>query len=138
MTTATPHQHLTRALLRWPSFGVEHTFLARLNSGMLDAALLADFIPEDFYLACAALKGVPSAIQEIQSLLAEQFRALVHFRLTPANLEDIREAMFAALLVRRPDAAPRLERYSGTGPLAGWMRVGATREVLSWLRKHHC
>jgi RNA polymerase sigma-70 factor (ECF subfamily) len=136
MTATTPHQHLVRALVRWPSFGVEHTFLARLNSGILDAAALAEFAPEDFYLACAALKGVPAAIAQVETLLAQQFAALGHFRLSSATLEDIRVTMLSNLVVESPDSPARLERYSGTGPLAGWLRVAATREVLTWMRRN--
>jgi RNA polymerase sigma-70 factor (ECF subfamily) len=131
----TPHEYLTRALARWPALGVEHTFVARLNSDLIEGLQPGEFQPEDFYLACAAAKGVPAAVQEVSALLTAQFRALGHFRLPAAILEEIQAQVAASLLVGTPGAPARLERYSGRGPLAGWLRVTATREVLDWLRK---
>jgi RNA polymerase sigma-70 factor (ECF subfamily) len=120
--------------MRWPDFGVEHAFLSRLNSGIIEQGVSEEFAPEDFYLACAALKGVPGAVKEVEALLAAKFRALSHFRLPAATLDDIRAQLLAGLLVSAPEAPARLERYAGRGVLAGWLRVTATREVLSWLK----
>jgi RNA polymerase sigma-70 factor (ECF subfamily) len=128
----TPHEYLLRALARWPDLGVEHTFLARLNTGVLETEVLDPVVPEDLYLACAALKGVPAAVREVQSLVKAQFAALGHFRLAPAVIDDVRGLFMARLLV----TPARLERYSGRGPLEAWLRVAATRDVLSWLRQN--
>lgn len=128
-------EHLLKAQQRWPTFDVGHAFLARLNSGVIDPTELASFAAEDFYLACGALKAVPAALVEVEKLLAEQFRAMGHFRLSAAQLEEIRAALFSALVVAG-SGRPRLERYLGRGPLAGWLRVVATREVLTWMRSH--
>jgi RNA polymerase sigma-70 factor len=130
----TPHEQLTRALIRWPDFGMEHAFLSRLNSGIIEVGSAEEFTPEDFYLACAALKGVPGAVKEVEAILAAQFRALGHFRLPAATLEDIRAQLMGSLVVSAPDAPARLERYAGRGALGGWLRVTATREVLNWLK----
>lgn len=129
----TPHEYLNQALVRWPDFRVEHAFLARLGSGALELGAQS-FAPEDFYLSCAALKGVPEAVKEVEAMLATQFAELGHFRLQAAELEDIRARLLGELLVA--EGRPRLERYSGAGPLAGWLRVVATREVLSFLRRN--
>lgn len=128
-------EHLLKAQQRWPTFDVGHAFLARLNSGIVEQGELEAFAAEDFYLACGALKAVPAALVEVERVLAEQFRAMGHFRLTPAQLEEVRAALFSALVVAGA-GRPRLERYLGRGPLAGWLRVVATREVLSWMRQH--
>lgn len=130
----TPHAFLTQALVRWPSFGVEHVFLSRLNSGILEADELAAFMPEDFYVACAAVKGIDGAVAHVDTLLKEQFRSLGHFRLAAHELEEIRASLMQSLVVAGDGALPRLERYLGRGPLAGWLRVVATREVITWLR----
>lgn len=132
----TPHEQLNVALSSWPDFGVEHTFLARLGSLALGAADTELFAAGDFYLACAALKGVPAAVKEVEAMLAARFGELGHFRLQAAELEDLRAHLLAELLVAPSSALPRLERYSGVGPLAGWLRVVATREVLSGIRRN--
>lgn len=130
----TPHAYLTQALARWPSFGVEHVFLSRLNSGILEADEQSAFVPEDFYLACAAVKGIDAAVAQVRSVLNDQFRSLSHFRLAAHELDEIRDALMQTLVVAQEPARPRLERYLGRGPLAGWLRVVATREVITWLR----
>jgi RNA polymerase sigma-70 factor (ECF subfamily) len=131
----TPSQLLLQALARWPNFGVEHAFLARLNSGILDAAGRETFVPEDFYLACAALKKNAAALAQVSQLLEAQLPALRHLRLSPAELDDVKSALLADLFIAPEGRRPRLERYSGTGPLAGWLRVVATREALNMVRK---
>jgi RNA polymerase sigma-70 factor (ECF subfamily) len=131
----TPHDLLQQAMARWPNFDVGHVFLARLNSHPLEATELDSFIPKDFYLACAALKGIESAVREVESLLDEQFRALGHFRLDAATRDDLKAQLLASLLTAS-DGPPRLQRYEGRGPLAGWLRVVATRQVLTWLRQN--
>ncbi len=127
-------EHLMRAQTRWPTFDVGHAFLARLNSGVIEPTELEAFEAEDFYLACAALKAVPAALVEVEKVLAAQFRAMGHFRLSDSQLDELRAALFSALVVTGGPARPRLERYLGRGPLAGWLRIVATREVLTWLR----
>jgi RNA polymerase sigma-70 factor (ECF subfamily) len=134
--TTTPGHLLLKALDRWPDLGAEHTFLARLNSGMLDAATLDAFVPEDFYVACAALKKHSAAVAHITQLLDSQVKQLGHLRLRPSELDDVRLALAAELFVAPEPKRPRLERYSGVGPLGGWLRVVATRDALLWLRRH--
>jgi RNA polymerase sigma-70 factor (ECF subfamily) len=132
----TPSQLLSRALLKWPDFGVEHAFLARLNSAVLDAQSANAFCAEDLYLAIAAVKKNTAALGQVTQLLDEQLRTLGHFRLSPAEVQDIRSILLAELFVAPDGGRPRLERYSGLGPLGGWLRVVATREALKWLRSH--
>jgi RNA polymerase sigma-70 factor len=132
----TPGNLLLRALAAWPSFGVEHVFLARLNSGVLDAEALQTFVPEDFYLACAALKQNPGAVAHVTGLLEQQTRFLGHLRLTQAELDDVFAGLASELFIAPEGSRPRLERYSGTGPLAGWLQVVLTRDALKWLRKN--
>lgn len=132
----TPGHLLLRALAVWPDFGAEHTFLARLNSGVLDLQALEAFVPEDFYLACAALKQNPAALEKVTSLLGQQARFLGHLRLAPAEVEDLVAQLSSELFVAPEGSRPRLERYSGTGALAGWLQVVLTRDALKWLRSH--
>lgn len=126
-------EHLMKAQQRWPSFDVGHTFLARLNSGLVELAEVEGFCAEDFYMACAALKSVPQALVELERLVTQAFAGMGHFRLSPTQLGELRASLFSDLVVAG-EGRPRLERYLGRGPLAAWLRVVATRHVLSWLR----
>jgi len=132
----TPGQLLLKAVSRWPDFAAEHTFLARLNSGMLDAGSATDFLPEDFYLACAALKKNAAAVAAVKRLLDDQLRTLSHLRLSAAELDDVKGALLAELFVAPHGRRARLERYSGIGPLASWLRVVATRDALDYLKRN--
>src|SRR5688572_24563516 len=114
----TPGQLLLKAVSKWPDFAAEHTFLARLNSGMLDVSQAGEFSPEDFYLACAALKKNGSAVQAVTKLTEDQLGTLGHLRLSAAELDDVKGALLGELFVAPAGRRPRLERYSGIGPLA--------------------
>jgi RNA polymerase sigma-70 factor (ECF subfamily) len=132
----TPGHLLLRALAVWPDFNAEHTFLARLNSGVLDLQALESFVPEDFYLACAALKQNPAAVAKVSGMLEQQTRYLGHLRLGPAEVDDLFAQLSSELFVAPEGGRPRLERYSGTGSLAGWLQVVLTRDALKLLRSH--
>jgi RNA polymerase sigma-70 factor (ECF subfamily) len=132
----TPGSLLLKALAVWPDYSAEHVFLARLNSGVLDAQALGSFVPEDFYLACAAMKQNPQAVAHVTELLERQTRFLGHLKLAPAEVDDIFAALASELFIAPEGGRPRLERYSGTGPLAGWLQVVLTRDALKWLRSH--
>ena len=126
-------EHLMKAQERWPTFDVGHAFLARLNSGLVELAELEGFCAEDFYVACAALKTVPAALVEVERLVTLAFSGLSHFRLSVTQLGELRASLFSELIVAGA-GRPRLERYLGRGPLGAWLRVVATRHVLSWMR----
>jgi RNA polymerase sigma-70 factor (ECF subfamily) len=132
----TPGQLLLEAVARWPDLGVEHVFLGRLNAQALDAQSLDGFVPGDFYLACGALKQRPTAVAAVTALVSAQFRALSHLRLAPAELEDVKAELLGGLFVAADGVRPRLERYSGIGVLEAWLRVVATRDALSWLKRN--
>jgi len=70
-------------------------------------------------------------------VLDDQLRTLRHFKLSSAELDDVRSVLLGELYVALPGGRPRLERYSGVGALGGWLKVVATREALRWLRGHN-
>lgn len=124
----TVEELLARALDRWPGLDAEGAFRERLA---LDGEELEDLFAEDLYVACAALGGHSSAIERVGQLLSGQMVLLAGFRLRAEELEDVRASIMASLVVGQ---SPRLTRYSGRGPLEAWLRVVATREVLTWVR----
>ncbi len=49
-------------------------------------------------------------------------------------MDDIFAGLSSELFIAPEGKRPRLERYSGTGALAGWLQVVLTRDALKWLR----
>ncbi len=73
---------------------------------------------------------------QVTLLLEQQLPWLSHLRMSKAELDDVKSELLADLFVAPDGKRPRLERYAGSGPLAGWLRVVATRQALNFLRKH--
>src|SRR5690242_10243664 len=111
---------LAQALGVWPDFGVEEDFLRRLEAGILEPQAADAFVPADFYLACAAQKGVPGAVKALRALLDAQVRFLPRFELDAAQVDDLLASTLEKLLVPGPDAPPKLTRYLGRGSLTSW------------------
>ncbi len=88
----------------------------------------------DLYLALASLDGDPTAQNTLKTLVAEQAARLSHFRLSSGDLDDLKQRTLAMLLV---GDSPKLTSYGGRGPLAGWLHVLMTREVIDRLRVEH-
>jgi len=91
----------------------------------------------DYYLAFAALAGAKTAVERVRELVAREAGAVVgRARRQPADANDLAQTLSAKLLVA-PSAGglPGLASYTGTGPLAAWIRVVAARAWVSGSRK---
>jgi len=84
------------------------------------------------YLTCACASGDARAIE----LFSAQFLAAVPAivaRIVPSEVlvEELVQALRETILVRRGETLPpRIAEYRGTGSLAGWVRVSATRAAV--------
>jgi RNA polymerase sigma-70 factor (ECF subfamily) len=124
---------------QWPDIELdveaftEH--LARLEAE--DARKPADRLQHaaDLYLACACARHHPPALQAFE----DHFLSRVHdfvARTDPAPefAADVRHQLRDRLLVAEPGSLPRIARYSGRGPLGGWVRMAAVRVALDLKR----
>lgn len=83
---------------------------------------------EGLYLACACVNGVPMAIELLEKhYLARLPAVLGYLRLSAMVLDEVCQEVRTQLLVRTPDAEPRLADYTGRGALIVWIRVIAVR-----------
>ncbi|MBZ4417969.1 sigma-70 family RNA polymerase sigma factor [Myxococcus sp. RHSTA-1-4] len=106
----------------------------RLEPGDDFERLLAQLVPGDLYLACACARGIPAALSAFERHhIADVPATLAHMKLPEAVVDDIRQQVRERLLVRT-DEAPKIEEYSGRGPLSNWVRVVSLRTALSLLR----
>ncbi len=87
----------------------------------------------DLYLAVACLSGNSVAQARLQATVVSVMGRLGHFRLSPADRDDLVQSMMGRLLTSI-SGIPRLQNYSGRGSLEGWVHVLMTRAVLDRLR----
>ncbi len=94
------------------------------------AALAAD----DLYLACALAKGDPAAVAAFErEILAHLPKFIARVGTDASFVDEVAQRVREKLLV---GPAPRIARYSGKGPLGGWVRMVSVRVALDVMREH--
>jgi RNA polymerase sigma-70 factor (ECF subfamily) len=109
-------------LPHWPAEGDGAAFLAALHG-------------EDLYLCCACARGVAAALLSFdRSVLASVPAFVVRVDPSPAFADEVRQILRTRLLLAKDGAPPRIAGYSGSGPLASWVRIAAVRTALNLRR----
>jgi RNA polymerase sigma-70 factor (ECF subfamily) len=85
---------------------------------------------EDLFLACACALGIPRAVELFSRHYLGAVNAMVGHMLPRALLEDLVQSLHEQMLVRRGTTPPGIAAYRGTGPLAAWVRITATRAAV--------
>jgi RNA polymerase sigma-70 factor, ECF subfamily len=125
--------YLERAWLAWPHFQIGAANLishlaARSPAGVLPPAEHAG----DMLLACACLRGLPTAISAFLSTYGGVVRRVVaHRTASAADVADAEQMLYARLLVARRGAEPKLAEYRARGPLRSWLSSAAATTALS-------
>jgi RNA polymerase sigma-70 factor (ECF subfamily) len=107
------------------------------DGAAIDAAAIERLHVADLYLACAAAAGDARAIALAEAELVPAVRqAAGRIDATPAFVDEVAQRARTKLLVGDDDgAAPAIAGYRGTGPIARWVRVVATRIALDLERE---
>jgi RNA polymerase sigma-70 factor, ECF subfamily len=119
-----------RAREAWPGVKLDRAVFeafvaARLPDPPTPQAVAA-IAGEDLYLVCACLRWDPAALSTFDRAFADAIgHSLSRFDLSSAERDDIVQSLRVTMFVNR-----KLESYSGTGPLRGWVRSSATRAAL--------
>lgn len=96
----------------------------------------ATLFVSDLYLACACAHDIPGAIAR---LLADHRPALDgvarRIGLSDDSRDELVQLLCERLFVAAEDGSPKIARYSGTGPLRGWLKAVATRIALDLVRR---
>ena len=120
---------VTAAREAWPALDVRDAdFVAHLGGRIRDAAAL-DAAPDyaDLYLSFACLRGLASAVTEVEARARVQAsRAARRLRLTADEAQDLVQQMLAAVLVG-DEGTPGIAGYAGQGPLDAWLAAVAYR-----------
>jgi RNA polymerase sigma-70 factor, ECF subfamily len=120
---------------RWPELPPpDEAFdaFAAQRAGSLDAAQLHT---ADLFVVHHALRGAAPALAVVRDLLAQLRPVLRRTGATATLIDELIDELPAELLAPRQDAPPRLAAYAGRGPLAGWLRVVAVRNLVERKRR---
>lgn len=129
---------IDRARRAWPDVRLEEeAFRAYVEARALDAGDLEDDALGELYLACACGQGDETALRSFEARYLDVVpAALAHMKLSPEQVDEVRQLVRQKLLVAEPGRAPKLDDYVGQGKLRGLVQVVAVRTALSLLRKN--
>jgi RNA polymerase sigma-70 factor (ECF subfamily) len=90
----------------------------------------------DLYLACACAAGILGAAEALEARYGPELdRLLARLGAAGAHGDEVKQRLRARLLVAAEGAAPKIAHYAGRGDLWRWIKVAATREAISLLRR---
>lgn len=124
---------------QWPQVDLTAESFIHHLAGLLpkprEQGLLAPLVErldlEGLYLACACVNHVPAASEVFEQHYMEKLPGLLgYLKLPGAVLDEVCQRVRTLLLVRTPEAPPRLAEYTGRGALMIWIRVIAVRLAL--------
>jgi RNA polymerase sigma-70 factor (ECF subfamily) len=96
---------------------------------------LAEVHAADLYLACACTRGDGSALRRFEDRYgAIVVRSLRRINDAPSFADEAQQQLREKLFMSAGGAPPRIEGYSGRGPLGSWLTIAARRTGLNLLR----
>ncbi len=107
--------------------------LAAANGDLATALALAPVA--DLAIATACTAQDPNAHAAFDAVLVEVDIIGATMRAPGDVVDDVKQVLRLQLLVPHDDKPPGIVAYRGRGPLRGWLRIIATRELLRHLKK---
>lgn len=130
---------LATARAAWPAVTFDADLVAAFVGERLapgdPASALATAPLGDLALAAACAAQEPTAHAAFDDILVEVDRAGASTRAPRELVDDVKQLLRVQLLVAQPGRPPGILGYRGKGPLRGWVRITATRELVRHLRK---
>jgi RNA polymerase sigma-70 factor, ECF subfamily len=132
---------LATARAEWPDVRFDDAKLADFIGARLAASgadlesALAAIPAGDLALAAACAAQEPTAHAAFDSILAEVDAAGAATRASKDIVDEVKQLLRVQLLVPRDDKPAGIAGYKGKGPLRGWVRITATRELIRHLKK---
>src|SRR5262245_14623174 len=125
---------LSTARASWPQVKLDEDQLAafigeRLSGADLVAALAAA-PAADLALAAACAAQEPTAHTAFDAVLTEVDAAGAATGAEKDQIEEVKQLLRMQLLVAKDGKPPGIAGYRGRGPLRGWVRITATRELI--------
>ena len=130
---------LARAREAWPTITFEEAQLAtfigeRLAGDDLPSALAA-CPAADLALAAACTAQLPAAHAAFDTILTEVDVAGASTKSSKDLVAEVKQLLRLQLLVAKDGKPPGITGYRGKGPLRGWLRITATRELIRHKKK---
>jgi RNA polymerase sigma-70 factor (ECF subfamily) len=130
---------LDTARAAWPDVRLDPDqivdFVAQRLAGSDLAAALATAPAADLVLAAACTAQEPTAQAAFDAVLTEVDAAGASTRSPQDLVDDVKQVLRVQLLVARDGKPPGICGYRGKGPLRGWVRITATRELIRHQRR---
>jgi RNA polymerase sigma-70 factor (ECF subfamily) len=130
---------LATARTSWPrvSFIEEQlvTFIGERIAGADLVAALAAAPAADLAIAAACAAQEPTAHAAFDALLTEVDIAGASTGALKDQVEEVKQVLRLQLLVAKDDKPAGIAGYRGRGPLRGWVRITATRELIRHKKK---
>lgn len=130
---------LAAARAAWPQLALDEAQLAAFFgprlSGLDLIAALATAPIADLAIAAACHALDPAAHAAFDAVLTEVDAAGASTRSSRELVEEVKQMLRVQLLVPREGKPPGIAGYKGKGPLRGWVRITATRELIRQQRK---
>jgi RNA polymerase sigma-70 factor (ECF subfamily) len=127
---------LSEARGLWPDIAVEPERFAEYAAERMPEDQPADQAAAsmalvDLVLAFAAGAGDPRALEALDQRIARAVAMAGDVARAPVAMRDeAAQVVRTLLLVPRPERPPAIFDYTGRGPLGGWLRIIASREVV--------
>ncbi len=124
---------------QWPSVALDEDTLApfvgqRIVGSELTQAL-SGAAAADLALAAACVAQEPSAHAAFDAVLTEVDAAGAAVGATRDLVEEVKQLLRVQLLVPKDGKPAGIAGYRGKGPLRGWVRITATRELIRHKKK---
>jgi RNA polymerase sigma-70 factor (ECF subfamily) len=130
---------LETAHAAWPDVRIDPAqivdFIAQRLTGTDLAAALTTAPAADLVLAAACAHDEPTALAAFDTVLTEVDAAGASTRSPRDLIDDVKQLIRVQLLVAKDGKPPGITGYRGKGPLRGWVRITATRELIRHQRK---
>ncbi len=130
---------LVAARTAWPTVHFNDAKLAAFIGPRLTgvdlAAALTTLPAGDVALAAACASQEPTAHAAFNSILGEVDAAGSTTRASKDLIDEVKQLLRVQLLVEKQDRPAGITGYKGKGPLRGWVRITATRELIRHLKK---
>jgi RNA polymerase sigma-70 factor, ECF subfamily len=136
---ATLASALAAAAEAWPDVPLDGAAFAAFVAARLTEGPASEVLPRlclgDLALAGACAAGDAAALQVLDRMISEQVSTAADAARAGASVRDeAAQIVRTLLLLPRPERPPAILDYAGRGPLGGWLRITATREVVRLLR----
>ncbi len=130
---------LATARAAWPEVHFDPDKIVTLVGERLTGADLATALAAapaaDLALATACVAQEPTAHAAFDAILVEVDAAGATTGASRDQVTEVKQLLRVQLLVATADKPPGLTGYRGKGPLRGWVRITATRELIRHKKK---